>query len=60
MVRYFWRVVFLGYVLDKSHREDAECSREVVNEWKVVGNTRSLVNARVLHEAMLVPVNSVW
>ena len=39
---------YLGCVLDESGTEDAECSKRVVSERKVVGVISSLVNARDL------------
>ena len=55
---------YLGYVLDESSTDGAECSWKVASKRKVVGAIRSLVNARdlqlecarVLHETLLVPV----
>ena len=54
----------MGYGLDKSDTDGAECSRKVANGSRVAGAIRSLVNARdlqfeytrVLHETLLVPV----
>ena len=53
----------MGCVLDKSGRDEAECSRKVANGRRVAGAIRSLVNARdlqlecarVLQETFLVP-----
>src|SRR5678815_5559529 len=55
---------YLGYILDEKGKDDAECSRKVVNGRKVAGAIKSLVDvrrlslecARVLHESMLLPV----
>src|SRR5678815_3157944 len=52
---------YLGYMLDEKGKDDAECSRKVVNGRKVAGAIKSLVNAkglslecaRVLHEGCL-------
>ena len=54
----------MGCALDESGTDKAECSRRVASGWRVAGAIRSLVNARVLqfecarilHEALLVPV----
>ena len=54
----------MGYVLDESGTDEAECSRKVASGRRVSGAVRSLVNARslqlecarVLHESLLVPV----
>ena len=55
---------YLGYVLDESDTDKAECSRKEVSGKRVAGAIRSLFNAknlqlecaRVLHEILLVPV----
>ena len=55
---------YLGYVLDKSSTDGAECSRKVASGRRVADGIRSLFNAnklqlecaRVLHEILLVPV----
>ena len=55
---------YLGFVLDESGTNGAECSRKVVNGRRVAGAIRTLVNARdlqlefakILHETLLVPV----
>ena len=39
---------YLGYVLDESGTDRAECSRKVASGRRVVGAIRSLVNARDL------------
>ena len=54
---------YLGYVLDLSCIDGAECSRKVLHGRRVAGAIRSLVNARdlqlecarVLQETLLVP-----
>ena len=58
---------YLGFVLDESGTNGAECSRKVTSRRRVAGAIRSLVNAwglqlqcaRVLHETLLVPVHSM-
>ena len=60
------KLKYLGCVLDGSGEDVAECRRKVVSGRKVAGAIRSLINvrslqlecARVLHEALLVPVMS--
>ena len=55
---------YLGYVLDESGTDEADCSRKVVSERRVVSAIRSLVNARSLQpvyarglrKSLLVPV----
>ena len=55
---------YLGYVLDESGSDEAECSRKAVGGRRVTRAIRYLVNARslqfecarVLHEPLLVPV----
>ena len=55
---------YLGYALDKSGTDEADCSRKVASGMRVAGAIRFLVNARslqpesarVLHESLLVPV----
>ena len=55
---------YLGYVLDESSSDEAECSRKVVSGRMVASAIRSLVNARslqlesarVVHESLLMPV----
>ena len=39
---------YLGCILNKSGRDEAECSRKVASWRRVAGVTRSLVNARSL------------
>ena len=39
---------FLGYMLDESGTDGAECSRKIASGRKVAGAIRSLVNARSL------------
>ena len=54
----------MGCVLDESGTDEAECSRKVASRRRVIGATRSLVNAyslqlecaKVLHESLLVPL----
>ena len=41
--------------MDESGTDGAECSRKVVSGMRVAGAIRSLVNARALHETLLVP-----
>ena len=53
----------MGFVLDESGTDGAECSRKVVNGRRVAGTIRSLDNARglqlesarVLNETFVVP-----
>ena len=55
---------YLGYILNESSTDGAECSSMVVSGRRVAGAIRPLVNARdlqlectrVLHETLLVPV----
>src|SRR5678815_232284 len=55
---------YLGYMLDEKGTDDEEGSRKVVNDRKVDGAIKSLVDVkglslectRVLHECMLLPV----
>ena len=55
---------YLGYALDESCTDEAECSRKAANGMRVGVAIRSLVNAkglqlecaRILHDALLVPV----
>ena len=55
---------YLGWILDESGTDKAECSRKVASRRRVAGAIRSLVNARdlelecarILHESLLVPV----
>ena len=47
---------YSGCVLDESGTDEAECNRKVVSGRRVADAIRSLVNARVLHESLLVPV----
>ena len=42
--------------MDESGTDGAECSKKVASGRRVAGTIRSLVNARVLHETLLVPV----
>ena len=57
-------IKYLGYVLDKSANNEAECSRKVVSGRRLAGAIRSLVNARslqpqcarILHESLVVPL----
>ena len=41
-------IKYLGYVLDESGIDGAECSRKVIHGRRVVGAIRYLVNARGL------------
>ena len=47
---------YIGYVLDESSTDDAECCRKVVAAIRYLVNARSLQlkYARVLHEALLI------
>ena len=55
---------YLGYVLDESGTDVAECSRKVASKRRVAGTIKSLVKAinlqlecaRILHETLFVPV----
>ena len=47
---------YLVCVLDESGSDEAECSRKVASGRRVAGAITSLVNVRVLHESLLVPV----
>ena len=55
---------YMGFVLDESDTDGAECSRKAASGRRVASAIRSLVNARdlqlkcarVLHETLLVPV----
>ena len=40
---------YLGYVLDESGADEAECSRKVMSGRRAAGPIRSLVDARRLH-----------
>ena len=42
--------------MEGSGTDEAECRRKVESGRKVVGAIRSLVNARALHELLLVPL----
>ena len=63
-LKYVLEFKYLGFILDESGTDEAECSRKVVSERRVAGAIRSLVNAkslqlecvRVLHESLLVLV----
>ena len=63
-MEHFSEYKYLGYVLDESGTDGAECSRKVTNGRRVAGAIRSLVNARdlqlecarVLHDTLFVPV----
>ena len=54
---------YLGFVLDESGTDGAECSRKVASRRRVAGAINSLIDAmdlqlecaRVLHETLLVP-----
>ena len=43
---------YLGYVLDKSGTDEAECSGKVASGRRVAGT----ISARILYESLLVPV----
>ena len=50
---------YLGFVLDDSGTDAAECSRKVTSGRRVAGAIISLVNAwdlQIVHETLLVPV----
>ena len=47
---------YLGCVLDESDTNGAGCNKKVARGMCVAGAIRSPVNARVLHETLLVPV----
>ena len=63
-LEYVLEFKYLGYVLDESGTDDAECHKKVVSRRRVAGSIRSLVNAtglqlesaRVLHETFLMPI----
>ena len=46
---------YLGCVLEESDTDEAECSRKVASGRRVEGAIKSLVNARSLHESLLLP-----
>ena len=63
-LEYVSKFKYLGYVLDESGTDGAECSRKVASGRRVASAIRSLVNdkdlqlkyARVLHETLRMPV----
>ena len=58
-----YRDLNIGWILDESGTEEAECCRKVASRRRVAGSIRSLINyrdlqlscARVLHETWPVP-----
>ena len=46
---------YLGCILDEFCTDEAECYRKVTSVRRIAGGIRSLVNARVLHESLLMP-----